>query len=209
MRFAVTVWHESPAQVTQVLESIRGPYPSAPVTLVGDGPRRADVAAVATRFGCQYRWHGLRTKVPERGHRYVAGWMEALLEGDDDVLIKVDPDTVIHRPFRHLPDADLFGQRAGKDHILACCIGVRRPLVERAHRDGLWTPYPHARYRKGWSEEQYLRRWVRIVGARVAHWPETWARLTHCRDPLRVLPPPSPHHQAVFAATHPHVIRSQ
>lgn len=92
-------------QLRLTLRKLRALYPDSAILVMSDGdpdPRLPQLCTThSARFAMRQRLFGV-----EHGGEPVQRMLEALLETDADLLIKIDPDTDVRRRFSRLPPAD-------------------------------------------------------------------------------------------------------
>lgn len=160
--FEIVVHHEVD-ELGACLVSLRMHHPAAPVVIISDGDDCDGYRRLARAYGARYvAGESLKRS---RGADYCQRLFAEFLRGPDgsggatDYLLKVDPDTRFHRPFRFLPNAHFFGTvlEAGTplEHVQGGCQGFSREACERAVRspqltDGTfyddprqWCHHPH------------------------------------------------------------------
>ena len=102
-------------------------YPPHNLIMISDGdPARYDYYDVT---------YGKHLKKGNTGALWVERFMRRFLDTGAEYLIKVDTDTVFHRPIRSLPKADYFGTRSPAiergSFIQGGIIGFSRSICER------------------------------------------------------------------------------
>jgi len=86
------------------LRRLRRVYPSARVDVVSDGDDDPRYPALARRFGASFT-RGERLYALACGGRLHQRMLDAFLAAPVPWLFKIDPDSALHRRFRHAPDA--------------------------------------------------------------------------------------------------------
>ena len=214
--FVFSVYRDEPLAI-RLMADIRRAYPEADIICIPDGP--ADISLLnACRYYRVMRFLGCRLKTLEYG----GAWLHRLLAlplmfSGADVIIKLDPDTRIHRRFEAVPEADWFGQLRSTAFYLPIigggCMGFSREFAERVlvseylldplYKDKRFAYQRYGRYRQ--PGETASDEWIALTDwiiADVAHrlgverisWREV---LINFREPLPVDLSP-------WAATHPH-----
>lgn len=201
----------------RLIVELRTAYPEADIICLGDG-------RLANGFGAFCEAHGV---IVERGKRLKlmatgGQWCDRVLQAFfnyslAEVLIKLDPDSRLHRPFKHIPQADWFGDVRldgfFRPLIRGGCMGFSRDfakrlllsrLLENQMYDAL--PFGYLRYSTFLREgEARSEEWVSFTDGiladaafrlRVAptQWDEVCIKF---RDPL-------PADTSPYAVTHPH-----
>jgi hypothetical protein len=120
-------------KLAPALAALRRLYPESTVLVVSDGDSDPLLAPICARYRGEFRL-GARLFGVEHGGEIVQRMLEAFLAHDADVLIKIDPDTVVRRQLTLAPAA---GSRAiagtietshttGRDFIQGGCIVIPR-----------------------------------------------------------------------------------
>lgn len=113
--FVVNVGEESAAQVSFCLKHLRSCYPIAPVVIIQDGLRNAEIDAVAAKHGAHHIY-GAYLKRAECGGAWWHRTLHAASQIGSDYVVKIDPDTRINKRFSHLPTGNLSSAVAGRLH---------------------------------------------------------------------------------------------
>jgi len=81
---------------------LRKLYPDSQVLVVSDGDPDPAIAQVCRTYSVEF---ALRARLMgvEHGGEPIQKMLEAFLETDADILIKIDPDTSLRRRFSHMP----------------------------------------------------------------------------------------------------------
>lgn len=113
------------------LSSVRDHYPDAPLTVIDDGGLDADLGLPVSVYKANLiRGGHMRPLTGAWIHR----WLQAGLAMNTDVIVKLDPDSRVHRPFRHIPVGPAFGYPLdcwyGK-YLHGGCKGYTRGCAER------------------------------------------------------------------------------
>jgi hypothetical protein len=116
LTFALTSYVYDHEKAVKTVADLRRNYPRAEIVHLNDDPPN-------------------RLKLPQFAGRWTERWMEAALATSADIIIKVDPDTLVIRPLADFPEADMFGvaskRRLCKGVILGGAYGFRRSAVEK------------------------------------------------------------------------------
>lgn len=146
--WVVQLYH-SHDQLAWFAPHLRRHFPRSRVVLIsdGDGQPYADLA----------RQYGFRLVVGDHlmalptCHRYVTRLLDALLDGPEEYLFRIDPDAQVWRPFRRLPAfTALFGtletvSEGQRDEITVPanvqggCLGLTRDAAEEIRASGVLT----------------------------------------------------------------------
>jgi hypothetical protein len=122
------------------LRRLRTYFPCAHVIIRSDGDNDPRYPALAARHGTEYRAE-TRLFPVENGGAAIARMLELFLERPSRFLLKIDPDTVVHRRFAYLPtQSGHFGTVMGAPGSLAVqggCIGLTIDAVRRIDKSGL------------------------------------------------------------------------
>lgn len=111
LAFGITVGFEAPAQLAWCLGNLRNAYPDARVFVITDGfrPDAEELKSISNAHGAEFHEQEKLIRL-DRGaewwHRFFA---LACLDAPTHAA-KVDPDTWVHRPLVHFPDAAAFGR---------------------------------------------------------------------------------------------------
>lgn len=206
---------EGPQQLEWCLGNLRRANPNAPVRVISDGVNDQGYDKVCRRFRVDYV-AGRYLKRIECGG---AWWVRVLEEGlktGADWIVKIDPDTQIHRPFRTPPTGDIAGTIDHKgtpdENVLGGCQAIRREAAEEILKSGILespeltdhkTFNPDEPTRRHWRARAYMGSdmslaWVgRNLGLTNGEWGDVgidWKG-------------PAP--QGDFAATHPHKLKTR
>jgi len=138
--FGLVVCREGPRQLVACFEHLRRAYPNAPVFCISDGWDHPAYAQVAAAFSVDYI-RGERLKLISSGARWWDRFLGLALSYGTPLIVKIDPDTFLHRPFRSFPAFDVFGTigRIGEpgEHVQGGCQGIRRAAAEKILESGL------------------------------------------------------------------------
>jgi hypothetical protein len=138
------VVHNEVDELSACLVSLRTHHPAAPVLIISDGDDRGGYRRLARAYNARYV-AGESLK-PSRGADYCRRLFVEFLRCPTDYLLKVDPDTRFHRPFRFFPNAHFFGTvlEAGTplEHVQGGCQGFSKEVCVRAVESPLLTD-PH------------------------------------------------------------------
>lgn len=150
LAFYFAIYRDEPLAL-RLAQDVRRLYPHAEIVALADGPvapwlfpalKRLGVVTVEDAHLKQAGYGGAAA------HRNLAA---VLTHTTAELLIQLDPDTILHRPFAEFPDAPWFGQV----HISYCtwypvhpfaslhgaCWGMRREVAQLAiHREALLCP---------------------------------------------------------------------
>jgi len=215
--FIVPVALEGPSQLEWCLGNLRRAYPDAPARVISDGVDDQGYNRICKRFKVDYV-AGRYLKRIECGGEW---WRRTLTEGlkmDSEWVVKLDPDTQVHRPFK-TPPPDGAAVAGTVDHkgtvdenVLGGCQAISRKAAEKILASGLLDAPELKDHRTYSPDEPTLRHWkarafmgtdmslawlVRNLGLTVADWPDVGINWRE--------PPP----EGDFAATHPHKLRTR
>jgi hypothetical protein len=116
------------------LADLRKHYPSSRVILRSDGDQDARFPPLAGSHQVDFRRES-RLFGFENGGAVIERMLELFLETPTRYLFKIDPDTVIHRRFKHLPDrSGVFGTLQCEEEtpsVQGGCMGFTRDAAER------------------------------------------------------------------------------
>ncbi len=122
------------------VRDLRRSYPTARVVLRSDGDPDPRFPLLARRYRADFLAESRLFGV-ENGGAVIERMLELSLERPTRYLFKIDPDTVIHRRFRHLPGrGGLFGTPQGDDATPAIqggCMGFTRDAAEQILQSGM------------------------------------------------------------------------
>jgi hypothetical protein len=116
------------------LKDLRKHYPSSRVILRSDGDEDPRFPLLAR--GHRVDFHGeLRLFGIENGGAVIERMLELFLERPTRYLFKIDPDTVIHRRFKYLPDrSGVFGTMQCEEQspsVQGGCMGISRDAADQ------------------------------------------------------------------------------
>jgi len=126
-------------QLEVFLRRAREVYPDVAITVVSDDGQ--DYSDVCAPYGVK-AIVGEPLKRIEHGAKWLHRLYQTFLDEhpDADVMMQMDPDAWLHRPFKAFPDADVFGEQAVASmmrtpgvrgtYIAGRARGVRRHAVE-------------------------------------------------------------------------------
>jgi predicted O-methyltransferase YrrM len=124
----------------RAIAQLRRVYPRARVILVSDGG--ADRRYLATRHSCEYV-AGERLFAVERGGEILSRMLTLYLQQPTPWLIKIDPDTAVHRRFAWLPTSGVFGSPNDlvRKSIQGGCLGICRDAAKKLlEHAAAWLP---------------------------------------------------------------------
>jgi hypothetical protein len=136
LTFFALVHHDYDA-MAECLRDLRKHYSVSPVILRSDGDPDPRLPVLAKQykvdFHCEERLFGI-----ENGGAIIERMLELFIAKPTRYLFKIDPDTVIHRRFRYLPDrSGLFGTLQcvpETPSIQGGCMGFTRDAAEQILR---------------------------------------------------------------------------
>lgn len=159
LSFVITVASEPPGLLCQCLSVLRTSHWEARVVVIADGTRVNDHRVIADDFGARYL-EGECLKTLSKGALWWKRFFLVALEDAGDPIFKLDPDAVIWRPFRQLPEADFFGslreRGTSNEHIQGGCEGFSRAFAERVIASGI-ADDPRYCDAAHWSSARRLR----------------------------------------------------
>jgi hypothetical protein len=124
----------------QCLADLRKHYPSSRVILRSDGDPDARLPILAKRHQADFRAESRLFEI-ENGGAVIERMLELFFEKPTQYLLKIDPDTVIHRRFKYLPiRTGLFGTLQcvpETPSVQGGCMGLTRDTAEQILRSNL------------------------------------------------------------------------
>lgn len=129
LAFGTMVYSEPPEQLDWCLANVRRVYPESHIFVIADGKDNPAWREVCRIKNAEYIVSD-RMKVRGSGAIWWARFFQKCLEYDASVYFKIDPDTKLHRPFRRVPNIEIFGSAHGKI-IQGGIQGFLRRTVER------------------------------------------------------------------------------
>jgi hypothetical protein len=122
----------------RLIRQLRQFYPNTDILCQADGVNPPDFSEYAQINTVTYV-EGGRLKPRTFGGQWTQRYLNLFLQQSTaDVLIKVDPDSYIHRAFTDLPEslqADLFGNlktnHLGQVQVRGGCVGYQRAAVQK------------------------------------------------------------------------------
>jgi hypothetical protein len=99
--FVVNVFREPTAVIAACVASVRAIYPAVPLTLIDDGGGNPDLDSIAEEHGARLV-RGAHI-MPTACGSWLARCIQAGVDAGADVIVKIDPDTRLHRAFRTIP----------------------------------------------------------------------------------------------------------
>jgi len=162
LAFGVTVYEESPEQLSWCLGHVRRAYPQAAVFVISDGTDVPGFRDACTEYAASYL-PGERLKTLENGAKWWERFFAAASMYKADYVFKVDPDTQVHRPFRDFPPLDVFGSYDGGGRIQGGIQGFGRSAVETILQSGICLDPAYADA-STWATEDGVRGYVRSLG---------------------------------------------
>lgn len=140
LAFFFNVCGDEPLAI-RLVDQIRSFYPSSEILIIGDGAI-ANEAVIPMRKAGAVVVNDRRLK-PKGTSEFTKRNLRLILEHTTaNLVIKIDPDTILQRPFTHFPDAEWFGKLvrvrwfSDQIEVLAVhgsCWGMQRSLIERLH----------------------------------------------------------------------------
>lgn len=91
------------------LNALRYCYPDARVIIRSDGDDDPEYPKLAEDYGAEYIQGKERLYLLQHGGKVGHVALEAFAKKATDYLVKIDPDTLIVRPLKIMPKADIFG----------------------------------------------------------------------------------------------------
>lgn len=124
----------------ECLDDLRKHYSASRVILRSDGDPDSRFPILAKQYNVDFRAESRLFGI-ENGGAVIERMFELFFETPTRYLLKIDPDTVIHRRFRYLPERDgLFGTpQGGEEHpsIQGGCMGITRAAAEQIMQSGM------------------------------------------------------------------------
>ncbi|HXD34956.1 MAG TPA: hypothetical protein VN643_27800 [Pyrinomonadaceae bacterium] len=118
----------------ECLRDLRKHYPQSRVILRSDGDPDPRLPSLASRNQVDFRGESRLFGI-ENGGAVIERMLVLFLEQPTRYLLKIDPDTVIHRRFQYLPTRDgLFGTLQTEQEtpsIQGGCLGFTRDAAEK------------------------------------------------------------------------------
>jgi hypothetical protein len=134
--FVMHVHNDDDQLVTSNVNRINSLYPESSMVLIYDGvPVRGHVCVEIA---------GDRLKIAGKLGQWTERYLKTFLDTDKPYLIKIDPDTKVHRPIVNLPDpsVECIFCRMGVDRVPhGGALGFTRPMAERLLSSG-WLHDP-------------------------------------------------------------------
>ena len=178
--FWMSVHHDAPA-AEQCLGDLRRHYPKARVVLRGDGDNDPRLASLREAFAAEVHF-GPRLFPVENGSALVIVMLEMFLATDCRYLLKIDPDTHVHRPLAHLPQREgIFGTLQGAPEyrsIQGGCLGMTRQAAQTLYDSGLLASPDLRQPERRRAESDYWRILAdraRDLGLASFDWSIGWA----------------------------------
>jgi hypothetical protein len=200
----------------RLIPQVRSHYPDKTIIAVSDGYWDDDLELLFINHNIQ-PFIGNRIKLLEYGAEWVERYLQLFLRTKADLLIRIDPDCIMHDRFLSFPDADFFGTPLSEVNpimINTGCCGLRRRAIAGLIKSGILKGdrYRQPRFtydrfgRHRWEHEQERSEQV-LCSDRVfqdliirMRWTvEEW-------DAVKILWRDIPQFTANFAVTHPHPI---
>lgn len=200
----------------RLTRQIRKFYRTADIIAIADGTDSPEFAAVADELKIHHLI-GERLKTPDRGGAWLRRLFQAALNySSAQRIVKIEPDTFLHRAFLHWPDAPVAGTLQPDPDVpfvRGGCVYFNRSVLPRLI-EALGNPkfvkdrssYQYKRFKHyRWPNEPEVNEWVtccdRILwqamldcGVKGAGWSEICCN-------FRSQPPNNA--EKLFAATHP------
>ena len=137
--FYLTVYRDE-IWAHRLVRQIKTFYPEAPILITTDGPAHAP--SLDAMEGATVIQFNRRLKVVGNGGLYTQRNVLAAVvvaeQHNVDIMIRVDPDSYLWRPFTYYPDSEWFGSTYNITSSLGvstCCAGgcwgIRTPLLKR------------------------------------------------------------------------------
>ena len=151
--FVMHVHNDDDQLVTSNVNRINSLYPESSVVLIYDGVpvRGHDCTEIA----------GDRLKVAGKLGRWTERYLNIFLESSTTHLIKIDPDTKVHRPIENLPDPStecIFCRMAIDQVPHGGALGFTRPMANRLLSERWLTDGFLLRYHQHYAyQDQMLR----------------------------------------------------
>jgi hypothetical protein len=124
----------------ECLRDVRTHYSASRVVLRSDGDGDPRLPVLAEHHNVEFRGESRLFGI-ENGGAVIERMLELFLEKPTRYLLKIDPDTVIHRRFRYLPVRDgLFGTLQGRlthPSIQGGCMGLTHAAAEQILRSNM------------------------------------------------------------------------
>lgn len=220
INFVVHVYKDE-LYARRLLAQVRGYYPRSLCLVIADGePPSADFADWAMSAGCHFV-QGDRLKRRESGGLWIERFLRLGAMERPDVLIKLDADSYLHRPFRFFPEHfDLAGTLAthsSKKFVVVrggcvaySAVAIAKILNSGLLKDDLYKTDPRFFYRR---YQDYLFPGEVLNGEAIASEDSIMGHIAEClrlkltlwhdvhicwREPLPSAP------AGYWAVTHPH-----
>jgi hypothetical protein len=136
--FALT--YKNCEATAECLRDLRDHYSASRVILRSDGDLDPRLPILAEHHNVDFRGESRLFEI-ENGGAVIERMLELFFENPTRYLLKIDPDTVIHRRFRYLPVRDgVFGTLQGRlthPSIQGGCMGFTRAAAEQILRSNM------------------------------------------------------------------------
>lgn len=129
--FVLNVFPEHDEELAQrLIVQLMANFPGAPISVITDG-KLANSAAFQKDIIAYHE--GVPLKQRRTGGLWTQRMLQQGLGLDTEYVVKLDPDSYIHRPFAVLPEGDLAGERKltpwGTPYIRGGCIVFKRDAI--------------------------------------------------------------------------------
>ena len=129
-----TLTYKNYEAVGECLRDLRKHYSASRVILRSDGDQDSRLSTLAASYNVDFRGESRLFEI-ENGGAIIERMLELFFEKPTRYLLKIDPDTVIHRRFNYLPVRNgLFGTLQGRlkyPSIQGGCMGLTRAAAEQ------------------------------------------------------------------------------
>lgn len=139
--FVFHVWNDHELG-KRLARQLRQYHPDSDIIAIADGAEadQPGFAEFCQGLGVRYVV-GDRLKTRLEGARWTERFMNLYLtHSDAPVLVRLDPDTFVHRPFAYFPPGDYFGQWQNHEagiHVQGACAGFSRRACTDLIESGL------------------------------------------------------------------------
>ena len=160
--FGLTVYDESDAQLEWCLAYIRAAYEESPVFVLADGTQMRRHEDACRKYRADYI-AGERLKIVEKGAQWWERFFRTAVTYPFDIVLKIDPDTRVHRRFTTFPTADIFGTDDGGGRIQGGIQAFRLSAVKMILHSGICLDPAYADPAT-WAVDQSVSQYVQILG---------------------------------------------
>lgn len=129
------VYNEPENILKRYFTTLRQFHPDVDVTIISDGKDNKLVEELCKKYNCNYVL-GERLKNVENGKDWILRFLKIFKSKKCDLMIQLDPDSMIHNKFTFPKDLEYFGDlvtdtKTNEKYIAGFCVGITKKCCNK------------------------------------------------------------------------------